>query len=68
MPFRRQANGRTASTVAETRHVAELPDFLDLERHRDVSPRMELGARWTVLGLLALVAVAALLGVFGQSG
>jgi hypothetical protein len=46
--------------------VAELPEFLDVERHRDVSPRMELAARWVVLGLLAVVAVAALLGLFGQ--
>jgi hypothetical protein len=46
--------------------VAALPEFLDVQRHRDVSPRGELGARWIVLGLLALVAVAALLGVFGQ--
>jgi hypothetical protein len=46
--------------------VAELPEFLDVERHRDVSPRVELGARWTLLGLLAAVAVVALLGVLGQ--
>jgi hypothetical protein len=47
--------------------VAELPDYLDLGRHRDVSMRAELLARWTVLGLIAGLAVAALLGLVGQS-
>jgi hypothetical protein len=61
-----QANGRTRPGVAETWHLAELPEFLDVERHRDASPRVELGARWTLLGLLAAVAVVALLGVLGQ--
>jgi hypothetical protein len=45
--------------------VAELPDYLDLGRHRDVAIR-ELAARWIVLALIAGLAVAALLGVFGQ--
>jgi hypothetical protein len=47
--------------------VAELPDHLDLARHRDVSMRAELVARRTVLGLIAGLAVAALLGLVGQS-
>jgi hypothetical protein len=47
--------------------VAELPDYLDLGRHRDVSMRAELLARWTVLGLIAALAVAALVGLVGQS-
>jgi hypothetical protein len=46
--------------------VAELPEHLDLGRHRDASWRSELGARRIVLGLLTAVAVAALLNVFGQ--
>jgi hypothetical protein len=45
--------------------VAELPDHLDLGRHRDVS-RRELGARRFVLVVIAGIAVAALFGVFGQ--
>jgi hypothetical protein len=45
--------------------VVELPDHLDLGRHREASVR-ELAARWVVLGLIAALAVAALLGVFGQ--
>jgi hypothetical protein len=47
--------------------VAELPDYLDLARHRDGSSRGELVARWTVLGLLTAVAVIALLGLVGQT-
>ena len=46
--------------------MAELPDYLDVERHRDVSFRAELAARWIVLGLLTVVAIVALFGVFGQ--
>lgn len=46
--------------------MAELPDYLDVRRHRDVSFRAELAARWTVLGLLTAIAVVALFGVFGQ--
>jgi hypothetical protein len=46
--------------------VAELPDYLDVRRHRDVSFRAELAARWSVLGLLTAVAMVALFGVFGQ--
>ncbi|HXV32776.1 MAG TPA: hypothetical protein VD769_02110 [Gaiellaceae bacterium] len=46
--------------------MAELPDHLDAGRHRDVSIWAELAARWTVLGLIAVLAVAALLGAFGQ--
>jgi hypothetical protein len=61
-----QANGRTRPTADETRPVAELPDYLDVRRHRDVSFRAELAARWTVLGLLTAIAVVALFGVFGQ--
>jgi hypothetical protein len=46
--------------------VAELPEHLDLGRHRDASWWLELGARWIVLGLLTAVAIAALFNVFGQ--
>jgi hypothetical protein len=49
-----------------SRPVADLPEHLDLRRHRDASWRSEVGARWVVLGLLTAISVAALLGVFGQ--
>jgi hypothetical protein len=46
--------------------MASVPDEIDLARHRDGSGRGELVARRTVLALIALMAVAALLNVFGQ--
>jgi hypothetical protein len=46
--------------------VADLPEHLDLGRHRDASWWSELGARWVVLGLLTAIAIAALFSVFGQ--
>jgi hypothetical protein len=46
--------------------VADLPEHLDLGRHRDASWWSELGARWVVLGLLTAISLAALLNVFGQ--
>ena len=46
--------------------MADLPEHLDLGRHRDASWWTELGARWVVLGLLTAIAVAALFSVFGQ--
>jgi hypothetical protein len=46
--------------------VADLPEHLDLGRHRDASWWSELGARWIVLGLLTAVSVAALFNVVGQ--
>jgi hypothetical protein len=46
--------------------VAELPEHLDLGRHRDASWWSELGARWVVLGLLTAISLAALFNVFGQ--
>jgi len=46
--------------------VAELPEHLDLGRHRDASWWSELGARWIVLGLLTAISIAALFSVFGQ--
>jgi hypothetical protein len=49
-----------------SRRVADLPEHLDLGRHRDASWWSELGARWIVLGLLTAIAIAALLSVFGQ--
>jgi hypothetical protein len=46
--------------------VADLPEQLDLGRHRDASWWSELIARWVVLGLLTAVSLAALFNVFGQ--
>lgn len=48
--------------------MAATPDYLDLERHRDWSGRPY--ERWVpsvVFGLLCLIPLLALLGVFGQS-
>jgi hypothetical protein len=47
--------------------VANVPEFIELPRHRDASLWGELIARWIVLGLLAALALVALFGVFGQS-
>ncbi|MGH3037751.1 MAG: hypothetical protein ACRDMU_11275, partial [Gaiellaceae bacterium] len=47
--------------------VADLPEHLDLARHRDHKGTRELVARRVVMGLLAALAVAALLEAFGQS-
>jgi hypothetical protein len=47
--------------------VTDLPEHLDLARHRDHAAKVELVARRVVMALLAALAVAALLGAFGQS-
>jgi hypothetical protein len=47
--------------------VADLPEHLDLERHRDHSGTVELVVRRVVFLLLTAFAVAALLSAFGQS-
>ncbi|MGH3057471.1 MAG: hypothetical protein ACRDNA_11985 [Gaiellaceae bacterium] len=47
--------------------MADLPDHLDPARHRDHAGTGELVARRVVMGLLAALAVAALLEAFGQS-
>jgi hypothetical protein len=47
--------------------VADFPEHLDTGRHRDPSGLAELTARRVVMALLAALAAAALLGLFGQS-
>ena len=47
--------------------MADLPEHLDLARHRDHAGTGELVARRVVLALLTALAVAALLTAFGQS-
>jgi hypothetical protein len=47
--------------------VTELPEPLEAGRHRDPSFRRELAARRIALGLIALFAVVALVGLFGQT-
>jgi hypothetical protein len=47
--------------------VADLPELLDLARHRDHKGTRELVARRVVVGLLAAFALAALFEAFGQS-
>jgi hypothetical protein len=46
--------------------VAELPQFLTLKRNRDRSESVELAFRRIFFGLIGLVALLALLNVFGQ--
>jgi hypothetical protein len=51
---------------AESRRVADTPQFLTLKGNRDRSERVELALRRSFFGLLTIVIVAALLNVFGQ--
>jgi hypothetical protein len=60
------STGGRAGAPTKTAHVANVPDELDLPRHRDPSSRAELVVRWIVLGLLTVFAAAGLLGAFGQ--
>jgi len=48
--------------------VADVPDTLVLERHRDLARIRRYGVvtRWVVMGLLTLVAILGLANVFGQ--
>ena len=47
--------------------MADLPDGLTLERHRDLAGRERRPpARWAILGLLVLLLALGLLNVFGQ--
>ena len=48
--------------------MADIPDLLVLERHRDLVGVRPYGLwmRWTFVGLLTAVAILALLNVFGQ--
>ena len=47
--------------------MADFPEHLDTGRHRDPSGLAELVARRVLMALLAALALAALLGAFGQS-
>lgn len=46
--------------------MAELPQFLTLKANRDRSERFELAIRRTIFGVVSVVAVLALLNLFGQ--
>ena len=47
--------------------MADVPDTLVLERHRDfIGRRFTLWPRWLILGLITLFCVLGLLNVFGQ--
>lgn len=63
MRTRRRRNGGPAD---ETPRVTTTPDFLTLEEHRDDTHPVERAARWTVIGLLTAIGIAALLNVFGE--
>ena len=58
---------RTPRAAAESPGVTDLPEHLDLARHRDHAGKVELVARRVVMALLAALAVTALVGVLGQS-
>jgi hypothetical protein len=53
--------------LPNSRSVADFPEHLDTGRHRDRPDRVELIARRVVMALLVVLAVVALLGLFGQS-
>ena len=46
--------------------MADAPQYLTLKNNRDRSERVELASRRTFFGLVSLLLVASLLGVFGQ--
>ncbi|MGH3006985.1 MAG: hypothetical protein ACRDOS_14020 [Gaiellaceae bacterium] len=48
--------------------MPDTPEYLTLVRNRDPSNAFELTARRVLFVLLTAVVLAALLGVFGQSG
>jgi hypothetical protein len=55
-----------SGTGAESRRVAETPQFLTLAANRDRTERVELVFRRTFFALILLALVAGLLNVFGQ--
>ena len=54
------------TTRAESRRVADLPQFLTLKHNRDRSERVELVVRRATFAVITLVALLALGNVFGQ--
>jgi hypothetical protein len=61
------SRGRSVTTRAEWRRVANAPQGLTLKRHRDQAGRaVNVWARRAFLALLALLLVLALVNVFGQ--
>jgi hypothetical protein len=63
----RRSGAGNSAPAAELGAVATTPDFLSLERHRDLVGRERRPyARWILLGLLGLILLLGLLNVFGQ--
>jgi len=52
--------------VAESRRVAETPDYLTLKEHRDDDKIVERSVRWALVTVISVISIAGLLNVFGQ--
>jgi hypothetical protein len=60
-------SSRTAALSFEPGLVVDVPDTIDLERHRDLAGRsFSRPVRWVLIGLTSVVLVLGLLNVFGQ--
>jgi hypothetical protein len=60
-------SSRTAIRSFEPSLVVDVPDTIDLERHRDLAGRsFSKPVRWVLLGLTSAVLLLGLLNVFGQ--
>jgi hypothetical protein len=60
-------SSRTATHSFERSLTVDVPDFIDLERHRDLARRsFSRPVRWVLLGLTSAVLLLGLLNVFGQ--
>ena len=60
-------SSRTAARSFEPGLVVDVPDSIDLERHRDLVGRsFSRPVRWVLIGLTSVLLVLGLLNVFGQ--
>jgi hypothetical protein len=60
-------SSRTATGSFEPGLVVDVPDSIDLERHRDLAGRsFSKPVRWVLIGLTSVVLLLGLLNVFGQ--
>jgi hypothetical protein len=60
-------SSRTAAHSFEPSLVVDVPDTIDLERHRDLAGRsFSRPVRWVLIGLTSAVLLLGLLNVFGQ--
>ena len=60
-------SSRTASGLFEPSLTVDVPDYIDLERHRELVGRsFSRPIRWVLVGLTSIVLLLGLLNVFGQ--